>query len=45
MIGVNAMMVAGADAPFGGVKWSGHGHEDGTEGLEACLVTKVIHEA
>jgi succinate-semialdehyde dehydrogenase/glutarate-semialdehyde dehydrogenase len=45
MLGINAMMVAGADAPFGGVKWSGHGHEDGPEGLEACLVTKVIHEA
>ncbi len=45
MLGINSMMIAGADAPFGGVKWSGHGHEDGPEGLDACLVTKVVHEA
>ncbi len=45
MLGVNTSMIGGADAPFGGVKWSGHGHEDGPEGLQACLVTKVIHEA
>lgn len=45
MIGVNTSRIAGADSPFCGVKWSGHGHEDGPEGLEACLVTKVVHEA
>ncbi|MGE5723267.1 MAG: NAD-dependent succinate-semialdehyde dehydrogenase [Sphingomonadales bacterium] len=44
MVGINGMPIAGADAPFGGIKWSGHGHEDGTEGLEACLVIKTIHE-
>ncbi len=44
MVGINTTMLGGADAPFGGVKWSGHGHEDGPEGLEACLVTKAIHE-
>ena len=44
MIGINSTMIGGADAPFGGVKWSGHGHEDGPEGLEACLVTKAVHE-
>lgn len=44
MIGLNTTMIAGADAPFGGVKWSGHGAEDGPEGLHACLVTKTIHE-
>jgi succinate-semialdehyde dehydrogenase/glutarate-semialdehyde dehydrogenase len=27
------------------VKDSGHGSEDGPEGLEACLVTKAIHQA
>jgi succinate-semialdehyde dehydrogenase/glutarate-semialdehyde dehydrogenase len=32
-------MIGGADAPFGGVRWSGHGSEDGPEGVEACLVT------
>lgn len=44
MLGINTAMLVKADAPFGGVKWSGHGHEDGIEGLHACLVTKVIHE-
>jgi succinate-semialdehyde dehydrogenase / glutarate-semialdehyde dehydrogenase len=31
-------------APFGGVKESGHGSEDGPEGLEALLVTKTVHQ-
>lgn len=44
MLGINTPMIGGADAPFGGVKWSGHGHEDGPEGLEACLVVKAVHE-
>jgi len=44
MLGINSTMIGGADAPFGGVKWSGHGHEDGPEGLMACLVTKAVHE-
>ena len=45
MIGINTTVVAGADSPFGGVKDSGHGSEDGPEGLEACMVTKAIHQA
>ena len=44
MLALNTTTIGGADAPFGGVKWSGHGHEDGPEGLAACLVTKTIHE-
>ena len=44
MLGINTSMIGGADAPFGGVKWSGHGSEDGPEGIEACLVTKAVHE-
>jgi len=44
MLGVNSVAIGGADSPFGGVKWSGHGHEDGSEGVQACLVTKVVHE-
>ena len=44
MVGINTTMIGGADAPFGGVKWSGHGSEDGPEGLMACMVTKAIHE-
>jgi len=44
MLGLNTAMVAAADSPFGGVKESGHGAEDGPEGLDACLVTKAIHQ-
>jgi succinate-semialdehyde dehydrogenase/glutarate-semialdehyde dehydrogenase len=44
MVGINTNMIGGADAPFGGVRWSGHGSEDGPEGVEACLVTKAVHE-
>ena len=45
MVAINAATVAGADSPFGGVKESGFGSEDGPEGLAACLVTKAIHQA
>lgn len=45
MVGINTTMIAGADSPFQGVKESGHGSEDGPEGVEACLVTKSIHQA
>ena len=44
MVGINAVTMAAADSPFGGVKESGHGSEDGPEGLHACLVTKAIHQ-
>ena len=43
MVGVNTTRLAAADSPFQGVKQSGHGSEDGPEGLLACLVTKTIH--
>ena len=45
MLGVNTTAVGGADAPFGGVKMSGHGSENGPEGIAACRVTKAIHIA
>jgi succinate-semialdehyde dehydrogenase / glutarate-semialdehyde dehydrogenase len=45
MVGINSVALAAADAPFGGVKESGHGSEDGPEGLDDCLVTKAIHQA
>ncbi len=45
MVGVNTVAIAGADSPFGGVKESGHGSEDGPEGVEACQVIKVISQA
>jgi len=44
MVAINTTMIGAADAPFGGVKHSGHGAEDGPEGLDACLVTKAIHQ-
>jgi len=45
MVGINSVAMAAADAPFGGVKESGHGSEDGLEGLEDCLAAKAIHHA
>ncbi|HWL47888.1 MAG TPA: aldehyde dehydrogenase family protein, partial [Sphingomonadaceae bacterium] len=45
MVGINTVGIGGADSPFGGVKDSGHGSEDGPEGLEACMVIKAIHQA
>ncbi len=44
MVGINSHMIGGADSPFGGVKWSGHGSEDGPEGVRACMVLKAVHE-
>jgi succinate-semialdehyde dehydrogenase/glutarate-semialdehyde dehydrogenase len=44
MVGINTVGIGAADSPFGGVKESGHGSEDGPEGLDACLVTKAIHQ-
>lgn len=45
MVGINTVAMSSPDAPFGGVKDSGHGSEDGPEGLEACMVIKTIHQA
>jgi succinate-semialdehyde dehydrogenase/glutarate-semialdehyde dehydrogenase len=45
MVGINTTSVAATDSPFGGVKHSGHGAEDGPEGLAEFLTTKVIHQA
>ena len=44
MVAINGTGIAAADAPFGGVKQSGHGAEDGPEGLAECYVTKSIHQ-
>jgi succinate-semialdehyde dehydrogenase / glutarate-semialdehyde dehydrogenase len=44
MFCVNTVMLGGPDTPFGGVKWSGHGSEDGPEGVMACMVLKTVHE-
>ncbi len=45
MIGINGMALSHVDAPFGGVKDSGHGSEDGPEGMAAFTVTKAIHQS
>jgi succinate-semialdehyde dehydrogenase/glutarate-semialdehyde dehydrogenase len=44
MVGINTTNMASGDAPFQGVKESGHGSEDGPEGVAACLVIKTIHQ-
>lgn len=43
MIGINSVRLSAPDSPFGGVKDSGHGSEDGPEGVAAHLVTKTLH--
>ena len=43
MVGVNNLVIATAEAPFGGVKMSGFGREGGTEGIEAYTVAKYVN--
>ena len=43
MIGVNTLLLASAEIPFGGVKNSGFGREGGSEGIEAYTITKHIN--
>jgi succinate-semialdehyde dehydrogenase / glutarate-semialdehyde dehydrogenase len=45
MIGINSFQISVPESPFGGVKESGHGSEEGIEGLDACLVTKFISQS
>lgn len=45
MVGINNFKISLPDTPFSGVKESGHGAENGVEGLEACLVTKLVSVA
>ncbi len=47
MVGVNSVMISLPETPFGGIKASGHGHEGGSEGLDAYMVTKFVaqHDA
>ncbi|MES2436199.1 MAG: NAD-dependent succinate-semialdehyde dehydrogenase [Pseudomonadota bacterium] len=42
MVAINSTTVSLPQAPFGGVKASGEGHEGGIEGLEAYTVKKLI---
>lgn len=43
MVAINNTRTSWPDAPFGGIKESGFGSEDGPEGVEAHMVTKTIH--
>ncbi len=42
-LAINGMGVSVPEAPFGGVKDSGHGSESGIEGMDAFLETKFTH--
>ncbi|MES9875461.1 MAG: NAD-dependent succinate-semialdehyde dehydrogenase [Candidatus Sedimenticola sp. PURPLELP] len=42
MVGVNEMLLATAEAPFGGIKESGMGREGGSLGIKDYLVPKYI---
>lgn len=42
MLGINTFAIALPEAPFGGVKDSGHGIENGAEGLDSYLSTKFV---
>jgi len=43
MVGVNNLVIATAEAPFGGIKLSGFGREGGTEGIESYTVAKYVN--
>ena len=43
MIGVNHLVIATAELPFGGIKQSGYGREGGSEGIESYTVTKFVN--
>ncbi|SNS90471.1 succinate-semialdehyde dehydrogenase / glutarate-semialdehyde dehydrogenase [Azospirillum sp. RU38E] len=45
MVGINTYYFGMPEAPFGGVKQSGYGSENGTEGIDAYLVTKFANYA
>jgi len=45
MVAINQVRLTWPDSPFGGIKESGFGSEDGPEGLAAHLVTKAVHIA
>ena len=43
MVGVNNLVIATAEIPFGGVKASGFGREGGSEGIDAYTVAKYVN--
>jgi len=42
-VGVNNLVIAAAEIPFGGIKQSGFGREGGVEGIEAYTVAKYVN--
>ena len=44
MLAINSMHVHSVETPFGGLKFSGYGHEGGIEGLEVFLATRYSSE-
>lgn len=44
MLAVNSLHVHSVETPFGGLKFSGYGHEGGSEGLDAFLATRYSSE-
>lgn len=45
MVGINTYYFGMPEGPFGGVKQSGYGSENGTEGIDAYLVSKFTNYA
>lgn len=45
MVGINTYYFGMPEGPFGGVKQSGYGSENGVEGIDAYLVTKFTNYA
>ena len=45
MVAINTVRLSWGDAPFGGVKESGYGSEDGPEGIANHMITKAVHIA
>jgi succinate-semialdehyde dehydrogenase/glutarate-semialdehyde dehydrogenase len=43
MVAINSVRLSWPDSPFGGMKDSGYGSEDGPEGVAAHMVTKAVH--
>lgn len=44
MVGINEMLLAAAEAPFGGIKESGYGREGGSLGIKDYLEPKYIRQ-